>query len=316
MTSPTTDYDSPWKEALERFFEPFMAFFFPAAHAGIDWTRGYTFKDKELQRVVRDASLGRRWADNLAQVWLRDGSEAWVLIHVEVQGQVDPEFPKRMYTYNYRLFDRNNRRVASLAVLGDDNPAWRPSEYGYTLFGCRASLAFPIVKLLDYAPRWEELAASRNPFAVVVMAHLKTLATHRDAPERLRWKLSLIRSLYDGGYSKADILELFRIIDWLMALPEELTHSFDAAIERFEEEKQMPYVTSIERHGMERGLQQGALQMAREALLDILGARFGAVSPAAAATVHASDNLARLKELLRRAATVSSPEEFERALAS
>ncbi|PKO22809.1 MAG: hypothetical protein CVU38_07305, partial [Chloroflexi bacterium HGW-Chloroflexi-1] len=119
MTSPTTDYDSPWKEALEHFFEPFMAFFFPAAHAGIDWARGYAFKDKELQRVVRDASLGRRWADNLAQVWLRDGSEAWVLIHIEVQGQVDPEFPRRMYTYNYRLFDRYNRRVASLAVLGD-----------------------------------------------------------------------------------------------------------------------------------------------------------------------------------------------------
>ncbi len=225
-----------------------------------------------------------------------------------------------MYTYNYRLFDRYNRRVASLAVLGDDNPVWRPSEFGYTLFGCRASLEFPTVKLLDYAPRWEELAASRNPFAVVVMAHLKTLATHRDAPERLRWKLNLIRSLYEGGYSKSDILELFRIIDWLMALPEDLAHSFDAALERFEEERQMPYVTSIERHGMERGLQQGlqqgALQMARETLLDILGARFGTVSPAAAATVHASDNLARLKELLRRAATVSSPEEFERALAS
>ena len=109
-----------------------------------------------------------------------------------------------------------------------------------------------------------------------------------------------------------------------MALPDDLAHSFDAAIERFEEEKQMPYVTSIERHGIEKGMQQGvqqgvqlgALQMARETLLDILGARFGTVSPAAAATVHASDNLARLKELLRRAATVSSPEEFERALAS
>lgn len=100
MTSLQMDYDSPWKEALEHFFEPFMALFFPMAHTAIDWARGYTFKDKELQRVVRDASLGRRWADHLAQVWLRDGSEAWVLIHIEVQGQVDAEFPRRMYTYN------------------------------------------------------------------------------------------------------------------------------------------------------------------------------------------------------------------------
>lgn len=35
MVSSPTDYDSPWKEALQRFFEPFMAFFFPTAHAGI-----------------------------------------------------------------------------------------------------------------------------------------------------------------------------------------------------------------------------------------------------------------------------------------
>jgi len=161
-----------------------------------------------LQRVVRDASLGRRWADHLAQVWLGDGSAAWVLIHIEVQGQVDAEFPRRMYTYNYRLFDRYNRRVASLAVLADDDPGWRPSEFSHALFGCRASLTFPSVKLLDYAARWDELAASRNPFAVVVMAHLKALATRRDAPERLRWKLNLIRSLYDGGHSQADILEV------------------------------------------------------------------------------------------------------------
>jgi len=56
--------------------------------------------------------------------------------------------------------------------------------------------------------------------------------------------------------------------------------------------------------------------MAREALLEILGARFGVVSPAAAAAIHGSDNLARLKALLRHAATVGTPEEFERILAN
>jgi len=36
----------------------------------------------------------------------------------------------------------------------------------------------------------------------------------------------------------------------------------------------------------------------------------------AAATIHASDNLARLKALLRHAATIGSPEEFEQILMS
>jgi hypothetical protein len=41
VDEPGADFDTPWKEALERYFEPFMDFFFPAAHADIDWTRGY-----------------------------------------------------------------------------------------------------------------------------------------------------------------------------------------------------------------------------------------------------------------------------------
>jgi hypothetical protein len=59
--------------------------------------------------VVRDAELGRRLADKLAQVWLRDGADAWVLVHVEVQGQEERAFAKRMFTYYYRILDRYDR---------------------------------------------------------------------------------------------------------------------------------------------------------------------------------------------------------------
>jgi hypothetical protein len=37
--------------------------------------------------------------------------------HIEVQGQVEPDFPEPMYVYNYRLFDRYHRPVASFAIL-------------------------------------------------------------------------------------------------------------------------------------------------------------------------------------------------------
>src|SRR5690349_5081014 len=83
--SLATDTDSPWKEALDRYFERCLAFFFPEAHADIDWTRGYEMLDKELQPIVRQAQLGRRYVDKLVKVWLRSGEERWLLIHVEVQ---------------------------------------------------------------------------------------------------------------------------------------------------------------------------------------------------------------------------------------
>ncbi|WP_299316811.1 hypothetical protein [uncultured Halomonas sp.] len=44
-----TDHDSPWKDALESYFEEFTQLLFPAIHAGVDWSRGYTFQKARLR---------------------------------------------------------------------------------------------------------------------------------------------------------------------------------------------------------------------------------------------------------------------------
>lgn len=60
-------------------------------------------------QVVRDAELSRRWVDKLVSVKLKEGDERWVYVHIEVQGQSDPDLARRLFTYNYRLFDRYDR---------------------------------------------------------------------------------------------------------------------------------------------------------------------------------------------------------------
>jgi hypothetical protein len=42
-----------------------------------------------------------------------------------------------------------------------------------------------VAKLTDYQSNWAELERSRNPFAIAVMAHLKTRET-RGEPENRR----------------------------------------------------------------------------------------------------------------------------------
>ena len=174
-----SEFDSPWKEAIDLYFELFMAFFFPAAHREIDWSRGYEFLDKELQQIVRDADRGTAVVDKLIKVWRRDGSEEWLLIHLEVQSQYESDFGERMFVYHLRIYDRYNRRVVSLAILGDDRPGWRPDRFGYDLWGCSVDFRFPAVKLLDYADGVPALEADANPFATLVLAHLKAQETHR-----------------------------------------------------------------------------------------------------------------------------------------
>ena len=97
---PPDAYDSPWKEMLEHAFPEFMAFFFPEAYQQIDWTRGHEFLPVELRQVVRDAELGKRFADALVRVFLADGQEEWLYIHIEIQGQPDRDFARRIFVYN------------------------------------------------------------------------------------------------------------------------------------------------------------------------------------------------------------------------
>jgi hypothetical protein len=79
------EYDSPWKEVLEKYLRPTLEFCFPEPAAAIDWDITPEFLDKELQEIVRDAAVGEQRVDKLVRVRLLDGSEEWVLIHIEVQ---------------------------------------------------------------------------------------------------------------------------------------------------------------------------------------------------------------------------------------
>ena len=310
MNKGSDDYDSPWKKILEAYFQEFVVFFFPIAAEGINWSRGYAFLDKELQQVARDAELGKRLADKLVQVWRKDGEDAWVLAHVEVQGQERSNFAKRMFVYNYRIFDRYDRPVASLAVLSDERTGWRPDHFGYELWGCKVGISFPVAKVVDYADRWDELEASDNPFAIVVMAHLKTRDTHNDEEGRKRWKLYLVRRLYERGYRREDVINLFHFIDWLMRLPEEMEESFWAEMHQYEEGKKMEYITSVERIGIKKGMQQGMLLDAQDMLIEVLTERFGGVSGELSEQIKRIDSRERLKNLIRQAVRVKSFEEF------
>jgi hypothetical protein len=275
MTDTRADYDSPWKEAIELYFWEFMAFFFPAIAPHLAQHRDPEFLDTELQQIVRDADVGRRWADKLVKVWLVDGTETWLLIHIEVQSQYQAEFAQRMYVYNYRLRDRYDRPVVSLGVLADDRPRWRPSTYETSVLGCEVRFNFPVVKLLDYAEDWSALEANRNPFATVVMAHLKARETSGDALRRKDWKLRLTRRLYEQGYGREDILELYRFIDWLIDLPEPLEMVFQAELAAYEGDGTMRYVSTIERQGIQKGREEGRQEEGRSLVLRLLNRCIG-----------------------------------------
>lgn len=322
------DYDSPWKEAIEQYLAEFLALFFPKIAHEIVWEKGYEFLDKELQKVVREAESKERAVDKLVKVWRKPANEkikeTWVFIHIDVQSARKRDFAKRMYIYNYRLFDRYLQPIATLVILGDNEQSWHPKEYSHELWDCELKLKFPTVKLLDYQTpqKWAELEASQNPFAIVVMAHLYTKETKHKPNKRFALKWRLTRMLYERGYSKQDVLSLFRFIDWMMALPPELEQQLQAQMIAYEEEQKVPYITSIERMGIQKGLQQGRqeglvlgqVRKVRQNITTVIQNRFGDVPVDVSQAINSIEQEPTLDQLFRYALMAEGLPNFQQKL--
>jgi hypothetical protein len=81
-----------------------------------------------------------------------------------------------------------------------------------------------------------------------------------------------------------------------MTLPEELEQKLIENLREYEPEKQMPFVTHIERAAREEGI-----EWAREAIVDIVEAQFGAVAPGLLAALERIDDADTLRDLHRMA---------------
>ncbi|HEY1148522.1 MAG TPA: DUF4351 domain-containing protein [Pseudoduganella sp.] len=253
-------YDSPWKTALTHAFRAFLAFYFPAQCAQIDWRKRPRFLDKELAQTGFGDHPAGRVADKLARIHLLDGSEQWVMVHIEVQAQRDDTLARRVLAYNYRIFEQYGQPVASLVLLADDLPGWRPSAFHNNVLGTVMGIFFATAKLLDYSGRTDELLTSGNPFAIVTLAHLGTQKTHGSVADRYAAKWQLTRLLYDRGWRKERIIILFKVINWMMTLPEQWEFRYWKAIARLERSRKVEWISPLEESFMEKGRLKGVKQ--------------------------------------------------------
>ncbi|WP_447914397.1 hypothetical protein [Microcystis aeruginosa] len=163
------------------------------------------------------------------------------------------------------------------------------------------------------------METSSNPFAIIVMAHLKTKATTGKLPQREQWKWKLIRGLYEKEFEREQIIKLFEIIDNMMTLSPELQSSLESKIKQFEEERTMPLMSNMELRGIERGKEIGkeigALENARDFVKTVLESRLGEVPLDVEQYLNKVSLLSTLQEIVKLAATANSLAEFKQSLA-
>ena len=316
MLEPSSQYwtyfDEAWKQIIERFFPQFLRFFVPELHEAIDFQKPFTFLDKEMEQLGQQTLTGAKVVDKLATVFLKDGGEKWILIHIEIQGDADKAFSLRMFRYFYRIFDRHGREVVSLAVLTEQASGTADGRYELKTFGSGVEFHYLTFNLMDYHPA--QLEADENPIAIVVLAAQERERLRGHGEDGFNTKRYLIRRLYEKGYSREEIVAVFKFIDWVIRLNDDEEIRFWDEIKTLEEVNKMPYITSVERIGMEKGLQQGMQQGMQQMVLDALDERFGELPDTVSDAIRQIQDQDQLRLLHRLVMRSESLAEFQASL--
>jgi len=221
------------KAAFEETFAFLLQFFFKDAEKIFDLQRGFTFMDKELRELFPELEKkgGSRQADMLVKVFLLDGTEKWILVHIEIQEKYQADFPKRMFKYFYRILDRFEVSVAAIAVFtGNKKPSI--SYYADEMLGTKLVYEYNSYHILDNTEA--QLLAMDNPFALVVLAAQKALFANKIAEEELSAsRLAIAKALIQSkkfNHSKIETF-LYFLKSYLHIENPEININFDKQID-------------------------------------------------------------------------------------
>jgi hypothetical protein len=251
------------------------------------------FLDKELIKITKEAVTGNRVVDKLIEVELINGSRCCILIHLEVQLAKHQDFSQRMFVYRYRLHDwyGDEYPIASIAILLDDDPSWRPCNYNQNLWDSEISMKFPIIKLIDYNEKIQELEQSTNPFAIIILAQLAALKK-QEVEVRLASKLKITKRLYNLGFSKQEIIELFTFIDWVITLPKKSETEYMGKLAKSIEEE----FKNFRPPAGEIWFEQGSVATAQKIARKMLGKKGSSIAEVAKITGISIAELRKLKD--------------------
>jgi uncharacterized protein (UPF0335 family) len=237
-----------------------MELLFPDVASRLDWTVEPVFMDKELQKLTNQSQDSRRYVDKLVKVCGTNGETRWILLHIEVQGQPEADFTRRMFTYYYRLTERFSEPVVSMAILTDTRKNFRPDHYQQELLGCKIRFEFVMVKLLDWQDCIDGLLASDNIFGLLVAAQL-IAKLEKNKRRRTDAVLDFYRLARKRQHSWQHIMMMLDFIEWMIRIPKQELDYYNEQVDRIDQEDTtMGYMAIYRRESYAKGIEQGVAQ--------------------------------------------------------
>ncbi len=221
ITDSPYDFDGIWKEFIRDFWPVILRDFIPDLYEAADIERGAEFLDKEMHEISQEADGGSeavsKWyVDNLLKIYLKDGREEWVLLHIEVQGKGGEIISLRMFRYSCIIFLKYGKHPAAMAILTAKRPKKEgdPSIYRADVFGTKTEYSYHTVKAYKYDD--DELLASDSPVKLFIYAVKVAAKYRRSDRKKLEYMLKVMRVLKSKDWSDRDCRMFMRFLEFLM----------------------------------------------------------------------------------------------------
>ena len=239
-----------------------------------------------------------------ADLHARDGQFDLVLVHTEVQGDLDTAFGYRMWEYNALLRLRHRKPALSIALLPFlDAGEVRLVAYTETLFGQE-------YRLLD---SWQiglkGLSADEYLAATPILAPILASPMRPVGIEKVELKVSIAERLRASDLDEARLFLAVNFMETYLTLDELEQAAYRARLQvegaGAMEATKLIWADKILLQGIERGREEGALLTKREVAAHLAQARFGDLSADLQARIARADS-ASLDTVLDRLLRVES----------
>lgn len=214
----------------------------------IDFSHAPEFLQQELHKLMMDDRKGKGIVDQIVKVHLKDKSEKWILVHIEVQDNPEEDFPKRMFRYFYRILDRHQTEIYAIALITGPKQSVPKNYYHYSFHGTQLVYTYNVYQYDE--KNLETLKKSANPFAHAIIAGIYAKKYKVDEEERAEVKKELLKQTlqrFAVNHQKSELYieALTYFINFLLRLPKHLDEEVYSDIKIFMNKEDLKMSTNM-----------------------------------------------------------------------
>jgi hypothetical protein len=235
LNKEISDQDALWKEFFTQFFKECILLLHPKLWAAVDWSVPPEFLEQELINSLRGRFRikgKKKLTDKFVKLRLKTGEDCFVFVHLEVQGELEDVFVKRLFTYRSLIFLRYDiENVTTIVLFTGDKPSEKHKKYFTECFGSNITFNFNFCAILEQNEA--VLMKSNNPLAIAMLAGKYTAETKTDVQKRLFFKRKLFELAKKKGFSPEYLWDVLNFVYDYMVLPRKIDNEFKAAMPNF-----------------------------------------------------------------------------------